>query len=100
VLAPRDCADLARARAVHRRASVRVREAHGLTCAYAGKTLKSTADELQETREEKASLHERVAEARRALTVSRYAPAPSRVRAGARKAILKHFSILPHMFQY
>jgi hypothetical protein len=76
-----------------------VREAHGLTCAYAGKTLKSTADELQETREEKASLHERVAEARRALTVSRYAPAPSRVRAGARKAILKHFSIFT-MFQY
>lgn len=99
------CAAPAPPRAVRRRASLRVREARGLTCAYKhrrdpaaapGKTLQSTADELQATREEKAILHERVAEARRALTVSKYAPAPRRVRAadapraGARKAKLKH----------
>ena len=47
-----------------------------------GKTLQSTADELQAAREEKTRLHECVADARRALTVSKCAPAPAPARCG------------------
>ena len=39
---------------------------------YAGKKLQSTAEELQKTQEDKLRLNDNVAEARRALTLSKY----------------------------